>query len=386
MSRAAATPIATFDDWVDCFRRWQVELGLDLPGLREHCFETRFGPLQSHEIEFGDFAGRRKWERVMEIPEQRIRDALERLIAVQGDTELASVEQQRRLAVTAPSRDDLLNLARVMTEEMRHGWQMASLLVTHFGASGKIEAQKLLERHAFHGTRLLGAFNEEVRDWLDFFTYTCFIDRDGKYQLLMLSASAFAPVARSVGPMLREEAFHLGTGYSGLKRILRAGRVPVEVIQRTLNKWVPRAFDLFGTDGSSSAHWAYVWGLKGRVDEARATTPADRDRLNETAREQYRRECVEIVGRLNRLLPWESPKLYLPDPCFNRQIGRFAGEPYGADGRLIDDAAYPEYLDRVLPTEEDRALLADLSEETGWIAPKGPAGLGRETGTFELEK
>jgi benzoyl-CoA 2,3-dioxygenase component B len=372
MSRAAGNPIATFDDWIDCFRRWQAEIGLDL-GLREHCFETRFGPLQSHEIEFGDFAGRRKWERVMEIPEQRIRDALERLIAVQGDTELASVEQQRRLAATAPSRPDLWALARVMTEEMRHGWQMASLLVTHFGASGKIEAQKLLERHAFHGTRLLGAFNEEVRDWLDFFTYTCFIDRDGKYQLQMLSGSAFAPLARSMGPMLREEAFHLGTGYSGLKRILQAGRVPVEAIQRSLNKWLPRAFDLFGTDGSSSAHWVYVWGLKGRVDEARAGTPADRDRLNETAREQYRGECVEIVGRLNRLLPWESPKLYLPDPRFNRQIGRFAGELHTVDGRLMDGAAYPEYLDRVLPTEEDRALLADLSKEAGWIAPNGPA-------------
>jgi len=361
--------IATFDDWIDHFRQWQTEIGLDLPGLRAHRFETRFGLLRSHEIEFGDFAGRRKWERLMEIPEQRVRDALERLIAVQGDTELASVEQQRRLAASAPSRQDLESLARVMTEEMRHGWQMASLLVTHFGSSGKIEAQKLLERHAFSGTRILGAFNEEVADWLDFFTYTCFIDRDGKYQLQMLSGSAFAPLARSMPPMLHEEAFHLGTGYSGLKRILLAGRVPVEIIQRSLNQWVPRAFDLFGVDGSSSAHWAYVWGLKGRFDEATAG-PADRDRLNEYARERYRQECEDIVARLNRRLPWESPKLYVPDPRFNRRIGDFAGEPYTADGRLVDEVAYAEYRARVLPTGEDQALLAAISKEGDWIAKK----------------
>lgn len=378
MTRAAATPIATFDDWVDCFRQWQAEIGLDLPGLQEHSFETRFGPLRHHEIEFGDFAGQRKWERIMEVPEQRIRDALERLIAVQGDTELASVEQQRRLAETAPSDHNLASLARVMTEEMRHGWQMASLLITHFGSSGKTEARKLLERHAFHGTRLLGAFNEEVRDWLDFFTYTCFIDRDGKYQLQMLSGSAFAPLARSMDPMLKEEAFHLGTGYSGLKRILRAGRVPADVIQRSLNKWLPRAFDLFGTDGSSSAHWAYVWGLKGRVDEARATTPADRDRLNEYAREQYRRECAKIVGRLNRLLPWESPKLYVPDPRFNRQIGEFAGVPYTVAGRLVDRGAYAAYLTSVLPTQERRALLTEIARDDGWIAPNGGNAVGEE--------
>jgi benzoyl-CoA 2,3-dioxygenase component B len=375
------TRIATFDDWVDYFRQWQGELGLDRPELRAYRFETRFGPLRHHEIEFGDFAGRRKWERVMEIPEQRIRDALEHLIAVQGDTELASVEQQRHLIATAPSCEDLEALTRVMTEEMRHGWQMASLLVTHFGASGRIEAQKLLERRAFCGTRLLGAFNEEVADWLDFFTYTCFIDRDGKYQLQMLSGSAFAPLARSMGPMLHEEAFHLGTGYSGLKRTLQAAQVPVEVVQRSLNKWVPRAFDLFGVDGSSAAHWAYVWGLKGRFDEATAEIPAHRDRLNEYARERYGRECVEIVGRLNRLLPWESPKLYLPDPRFNRQIGRFAGEPYAVDGRLIDGAAYLEYLDRVLPTDEDRTLLAQISKEDGWLAPKPSA-----TSAFGSEK
>ena len=76
-------------------------------------------------------------------------------------------------------------LVRIMTEEMRHGWQMCYLLLTHFGSSGRVEAEKLLQRRAFKRPRLLGAFNEEVRDWLDFLVYTEFQDRDGKYQLTM---------------------------------------------------------------------------------------------------------------------------------------------------------------------------------------------------------
>ncbi len=212
----------------------------------------------------------------MHIPDQRIRDALLNLIVYQGDTEFASVEQQRALLQNAPSDYDLFALMRVMSEEMRHGWQMSYLLCQHFGDEGKREAQKLLERRAEEGQRLLGSFNEIVENWLDFFTYTQFIDRDGKFQLKMLSTSAFHPLARSMGPMLKEESFHLGTGNNGLLRIVKAGKIPPEIMQRYFNKWIPTAFDLFGTDNSSSAHWAYVWGLKGRFNERETGDPGRR--------------------------------------------------------------------------------------------------------------
>src|SRR2546422_5295142 len=69
----------------------------------------------------------------------------------------------------------------------------------------------------------------------------------------MLSVSAFDPLSRSMNPMLKEESFHLGTGNNGLLRIVKAGKMPPEVIQRFFYKWIPTAFDLFGTDNSSSA-------------------------------------------------------------------------------------------------------------------------------------
>src|SRR5439155_574001 len=201
-------------------------------------------------------------------------------IAQQQELFATSEARQRTLLQHAPSDYDLLSLMRVMTEEMRHGWQMSYLLCAHFGDEGKREAAKLLERRADEGERLLGSFNELVDNWLDFFTYTQFIDRDGKFQLTMLSTSAFDPLSRSMIPMLKEESYHLGTGNNGLLRIVKAGRMPPEIIQRFFHKWIPTAFDLFGTDNSSSAHWAYVWGLKGRYDERdNQTEPEKADSL-----------------------------------------------------------------------------------------------------------
>jgi benzoyl-CoA 2,3-epoxidase subunit B len=245
--------IATFDDWIDAFRAWQGDIGLRLPKHADYQFEAKYGDIPTDEIQYGDFRGQKKWERVTQIPYQQIRDALCNLIVYQGDTEFASVEQQRNLLETSPSDYDTDSVCRIMVEEMRHGWQMCHLLVNHFGETGKIEARKLLERRSWQNNRLLGSFNVDVDNWVDFFTYTEFVDRDGKFQLNMLSTSGFAPLARSMGPMLREEGFHLGTGHMGLQRIVKAGRVPRPLLQKYVNKWLSTAYDLFGKDSSSSA-------------------------------------------------------------------------------------------------------------------------------------
>src|SRR3979409_694361 len=231
--------VHNWDEWIDFFRYWQGSIGLEPPERKRVNHAGKFGEPEASEIEFGHYKGQRKWPTLMHIPDQRIRDALQNLIVYQGDTEFASVEQQRNLLHHPPSDYDLQSIMRVMCEEMRHGWQMSYLLCEHFGDEGKREAQKLLERPAEEGERRLGSFNEIVDNWLDFFTYTQFIDRDGKFQLKMLSVSAFDPLARSMGPMLKEESYHLGTGNSGLLRIVKAGKMPPEGIQRVFYTRVP---------------------------------------------------------------------------------------------------------------------------------------------------
>jgi len=360
--------IDNFDDWVDIFNQWREDIGYptELIGEDYH-FETKLDDIESNEIEFGHFAGRPKWEKLTDIPDQRIRDALAHLIEFQGDTEFASVEQQKNLLERAPSEFDLKNIIRINREEMRHGWQMSYVLVTHFGDSGKRQSQRLLERRASENTRLLGSFNEPVRNWLDFFTYTSFIDRDGKYQLNMLSRSAFAPLGRSMLPMLQEEAYHLAQGNIGLMRIVKAGKIPFPIIQKYFNKWLSTAFDLFGQDESSSAHWAYLWGLKGRYDEHLYDEPADMSKLNELSRTTFFKEVTALVDALNQKVPEDQPKLRIPDDKFRRNIGQYAGMTYSLDGNLLSQEDYAKHLKEVMPSNADDEYVINLEKEKGWI-------------------
>ena len=274
-------------------------------------------------------------------------------------------------------------------------------------------AQRLLERCATTNTRLLGSFNVPIRCWLDFFTYASFIDRDGKYQLNMLSRSSFAPLARSMRPMLQEEAYHLLTGNTGLMRVVKAGRIPLSTIQKYFYKWISTAYDLFGQDESSSAHWVYLWGLKGRYDEHVYEDPADMGKLNELSRSLFRKEVGAIVDALNRQIPEEQPKLRLPDPKFNRKHwrvcrgdlqrgGRTAlcgrvreasgrGRAYGCRRRVCDRHRKREGLDYRPQTEEVVSVASSIPPDPThrpgpsrrWDGPASgrfPAESGRRTG------
>src|SRR6202030_2244187 len=168
----------------------------------------------------------------------------------------------------------------------------------------------MLERRAFENQRLLGTFNVDVDNWLDFFTYTDFVDRDGKFQLQMLKQSSVALLGGSSSYMLREEAFHMGAGHDGLRRVVEAGVIPRWLLQKYLNKWISSSFDLFGTDHSSSAHWAYVWGIKGRYDEPKNEQEAKLDELNDYNRQLYRDEVAGLIERFNTVLKTGESKLH----------------------------------------------------------------------------
>src|SRR5258706_9806156 len=157
--------IGSFSDWVGLFDDWRKEIGVNQEDVSSFHFDTLYGAVETGDIQFGSYKGRTKWENLRQIPTQQMRDALMNMIVYQGDTEFASVEQQRNLLENAPTDWDRRAITRVMIEEMRHGWQMCALLVDHFGYSGKVEAQKMLERRAFENKRLLGAFNVDVDNW-----------------------------------------------------------------------------------------------------------------------------------------------------------------------------------------------------------------------------
>ena len=386
---------------------------------------------ESRAIHFGDHKGEKAWQ---DVPGEH-RANLRRIIVTQGDTEPASVEQQRHLGLTAPSLYDLRNLFQVNVEEGRHLWAMVYLLHKHFGRDGREEAEALLERQSgdANNPRILGAFNEKTPDWLAFFMFTYFTDRDGKFQLAALAESAFDPLARTTKFMLTEEAHHMFVGESGVSRVLQrtaqvmnelktddvnklraAGVIDLPTVQRYLNFHYSVTIDLFGADQSSNAATFYSSGLKGRYEEGkreddhklhdqnykvlevvdgklREKEVPMLNALNEVLRDDYIKDSNAGVARWNKVLEKAGIdfRLTVPHKAFNRQIGALAGVRISPDGRPVTEQEWETKKNEWLPTSDDRAYVASLMKQclepgkfAGWIAPP-VMGINRQPVDFD---
>ncbi|MCC5858102.1 MAG: benzoyl-CoA 2,3-epoxidase subunit BoxB [Ectothiorhodospiraceae bacterium] len=389
---------------------------------------------EGRTIPFGRHKGEPVWQ---EVPGE-YRAMLRRLIAIQGDTEPASVEQQRHLGKTAPSLYDLRNLFQVNVEEGRHLWAMVYLLHAYFGRDGREEAEALLQRRSGDEDRprVLGAFNEDTPDWLAFFMFTFFTDRDGKYQLEALAQSGFDPLSRTCRFMLTEEAHHMFVGETGVMRtieqtvtrmketgitdpydvdrIRELGVIDLPTIQRYINFHFTVSLDLFGSETSTNAANAFNAGLKGRFQEVKIdddhqlvndTYPVlhlDGDTfryvdepalsaLNARLRDDYIKDCGSGVGRWNKVITKAGIdfELKLPHQAFNRQVGQFAEAHVSPEGDVLDAAAWEARRDDWLPDQDDYAFVASLMKPVyepgrfaGWIAPP-KVGINKQPGDFE---
>jgi benzoyl-CoA 2,3-dioxygenase component B len=428
------------EEWQPKFLEWWRDMGPDGFQAKEVYLRTavsvdtqgwaRFGyvkmpeyrwgiflaePELERRIGFGDHKGDPAWQ---EVPGE-YRGVLRRLIVTQGDTEPASVEQQRHLGRTCPSLYDLRNLFQVNVEEGRHLWAMVYLLDAYFGRDGREESEALLQRRSGDPDkpRILGAFNERTPDWLSYLMFCFFTDRDGKYQLASLAESGFDPLSRTCRFMLTEEAHHMFVGETGIARIVqrtcelmrehgtddvrRHGGIDLATIQKYINFHCSVSLDLFGSEISTNAANFYTMGLKGRFEEAKK---ADDHRLkhdsylvaelvgdavamreepalvslNERLRDDYIADCQRGVTRWNQVIKNHGidVELLLPHRGFHRAIGVFAEARVSPDGRVLSQAEWDARHHEWLPTEEDRAYVGSLMQSVtapgkfaNWIAP-----------------
>jgi benzoyl-CoA 2,3-epoxidase subunit B len=393
--------------------------------------------VDERKIAFGAHRGENAWQ---EVPGE-YRAMLRRLIVIQGDTEPASVEQQRFLGKTAPSLYDMRNLFQVNVEEGRHLWAMVYLLQKYFGTDGREEAEALLERRSGDEDtpRMLGAFNEETPDWLSFFMFTFFTDRDGKMQLEALAQSGFDPLSRTTRFMLTEEAHHMFVGETGVGRVIertceemkkagiedpndiaavrKLGVIDLPTIQKKANLHFSLTLDLFGNEISTNAANAFHAGIKGRFREdkleddhqlEKGTYPVLRfvdgkigqqdvpalSALNMRLRDDFVADCNGGVGRWNRVIEkYNIPfELKLPSVAFHRHIGEFSGTKADVDGKLLSEAEWESKKGGYLPSEQDRQFIEGLMKpefEAGkfasWISPP-KVGIDNKPGDFEYVK
>jgi benzoyl-CoA 2,3-dioxygenase component B len=387
---------------------------------------------EQRQVNFGMHKGEPAWQ---DVPGE-YRSTLRRVIVTQGDTEPASVEQQRMLGFSCPSLYDLRNIFQVNVEEGRHLWAMVYLLHRYFGRDGREEAEALLDRRSgdADNPRILGAFNEPTPDWLAFFMFTFFTDRDGKFQLCALAESGFDPLARTCRFMLTEEAHHMFVGESGISRILQRtcelmkennvddpsdvralGAIDLPTMQRYLNFHFSVTIDLFGSDASSNAATYYTTGLKGRYEETKLEDDhvlADAEypimevvgdkivtkkvpaltALNERLRDDYIGEVQAGVDRWNRNMERTGIpfRLRLPHKGFHRAIGNFAGHHISPEGEVLNKEAWEKHRYEWVPSPQDHAyvqsLMAGRVIEPGkfanWIAPP-IRGINRQPMNFD---
>ena len=404
--------------------------------------EYRWGILLAPQVEdrripCGEHSGELAWQ---EVPGE-YRAMLRRLIVIQGDTEPGSVEQQRFLGLTAPSLYDMRNLFQVNVEEGRHLWAMVYLLQKYFGADGREEADMLLQRSSGsdEAPRMLGAFNEETPDWLSFFMFTYFTDRDGKMQLESLAQSGFDPLSRTCRFMLTEEAHHMFVGETGVGRTIQAtvdamtaagitdpydtnrirdlGVIDLPTIQKKLNLHYSLSLDLFGNEVSTNAANAFNAGIKGRYMEHRLDDDHQLQRdtydvkmvsedqivteqmpalnaINMRLRDDYVKDASGGLTRWNKIMKRKNVdfEFRLPHEGFNRNIGVFANVSVDPQGNIISLDSWEAQMAEWLPTKADGEFIQSLMKpcyEPGryasWIAPP-KVGINNQAGDFEYVK
>jgi benzoyl-CoA 2,3-dioxygenase component B len=376
---------------------------------------------EGRTIPFGKHKGEPVWQ---EVPGE-YRSLLRRLIVIQGDTEPASVEQQRALSATAPSLYDMRNLFQINVEEGRHLWAMVYLLVKYFGRDGREEAEMLLERRSADEDkpRILGAFNEATPDWLTFFMFTYFTDRDGKMQLEALAQSGFDPLSRSCRFMVTEEAHHMFVGETGVGRVIQRtceamteagitdpneveavralGVIDLPTLQKKINFHASVTSDLFGSEVSTNGAAAFIAGIKGRFNETKIdddhqlnddtytvlrvvdgeiteVEESAHNAINSRLLDDYHKDAAGGVKRWNKAIKKAGFdfEFVLPFKGFSRKVGVFSEDFITPEGQVVTEAEWNAKKDDWLCTEADEVFIKSLmvpckepGKYAGWIAP-----------------
>ena len=362
---------------------------------------AKIGKLNSETINFGRMAGQVRFEHAGDMVGNMFYTARD-IIRAQASTELGSIQQHRLTLEEAPTDQMKVSILRIMAEELRHGYQMfwvfdhdSSWRKPGHPDVAKETMDELLSMQL--GNHVLDAFNIPFSNFLDNVVFATTIDLVGKYQLEMQKVFSYAPMARSMSPMLSEEGYHIGSGRGFLKELALAatagnGKYSIEDIQKAINAWVPRGLEMFGNERGGET--AVAFGFK--------------DRNNGTAQGEYYGELREVLELINveiartkvkdmsspdaRSLVREvqdtgetikgvSPKdlLFVPDPKFFRRHGmeEIIFMPYDVYGNLIADAGKPVNGERYLAYL--KTVLPDYFMKTGEFTKYREALLGRET-------
>lgn len=348
------------------------------PKDEQFCLCAKLELGTSDTVQIGEHTGEKKRTKPDELTEDEAKHLL-MIIKAQASTEFGSIQQHARTIDLAQDEQDKYWVMRVMAEELRHGYQMFHLLLSKdwSKASGGVKGEEMVEEvlSMQTGSHVLDAFNLDYDSFIDNVCFAAIIDRVGKYQLTMQKVCAYRPMADSMPPMLREEAFHLAAGVIPLRRwAMKAAQgdpfVTMTTIQKSLNKWFPRGLEMFGDERGGGTNIKYGFkDMKNReavemyVEEVnRMVRDINMRFLRARFKDYAIDKCEQVLKDLEQTrgkhqgVSWED-LLHLPDPRFFRRKGENAWKMIGVDGETFEDV--DEYL-RYLAQHLSDGYLAGL--------------------------
>ena len=366
----------------DAIVHWQRHNFPDYPRLADDwetyfpkddafCLCARVEQGTAELIQVGDLRGQPKATTPKDLDPEAAQQLLG-IIRAQASTEFGSIQQHQATLARANDPQDQAWVLRVMAEELRHGYQMVHLLTSaDWSPVTDVPADQMVEEilSMKTGSHVLAAFNLEYDSFVDNVVFAAFIDRVGKYQLTMQKVNAYRPMAASMPPMLREEAFHLAAGVIPMRRwaeqaVKSDALVTMPALQRAVNKWFGRGLEMFGDERGGDTNVRL--GLKDKTNRvAQDEYVAECERMLDDIDQRYvrarfpklsREEADALYARVKAErgsvdgLSWDEDLLKLPHRGFFRRRGEHAFQPIGVDGRTFDDVeAYIAHVRDHLP-------------------------------------
>lgn len=221
------------------------------------------------------------------------RKTLIRQISQHAHSEIIGMQPEGNWITRAPSLRRKATLLAKVQDEAGHGLYLYAAAET-LGISRDIMFKDLLSGKAKYSS----IFNYPTLSWADIGTIGWLVDGAAIMNQVMLCRTSYAPYARAMVRICKEESFHHRQGFEILLTLARGTHAQRQMAQESINRWWKPALMMFGPPDENSPNSAqsFKWKIK------RESNDALRQRFADAAFEQ-----VKFLG------------LTLPDTHWNKE-------------------------------------------------------------------
>ncbi|MGE0199899.1 MAG: Phenylacetic acid catabolic protein [Candidatus Melainabacteria bacterium] len=219
----------------------------------------------------------RKVEATDAMPEE-YREHLINLMMQQADSELSGAYGYVPWIEKAPNIHEKLLVAQIVRDEVNHAYRMFKLLKDlgvevdeRIAAMDetlrmRLDADKDLGTQRASDDKRVNIFYYPIETWTDFIMFNFCMDRGAGHQLEDAMQCSYAPWARTIDGIFKEEMMHVNHGDTWVKKLADDPATQAEV-QAALDKWYPRTMAIFGRPQSRKNQVYCELGLKQRDNE-----------------------------------------------------------------------------------------------------------------------